>query len=204
MLRSSLTRLPSKLKIEYDSSISEKIPNIYQAKSVEDLFLALGTLIQFIDYHLVKYFISTFGSEQLEADMSLYEKDVKTFMQKTTVGDVMHLWPGRKLRSEDFKELWVKIGDDPNKYTLEKLNKMRNKHCANLKFSAILSAIVDLTPAGSFFAVWSVPTVAVEEVMMAICQVDRAFYESEHVNMIILDGKLVYLSDSTEKVFISA
>ena len=196
----SLSLLPSKLKMKYDSSIQEKLPKLRDAISIEELFLRLGVLIHFIDYHLVKYFISTSASERLKADISSYERDVKSFMRETTVGEVMRYWPGKRSSSEDFKELWVKIRDNPKTYTLEKLNELRNKHCANLNFSAILSAIVNLTPAGSFYAVWSVPTAAVDEVGRGIQRLGRAFYESEHIDMIILDDQLVYLSHPTEKV----
>ena len=199
-LRKSLTGLPIKLKMEYDSSIQEKLPILRDVISIEELFLRLGVLIHFIDYHLVKYFILTFGSEGLIADISSYERDVKTFMSETTVGKVMRYWPGKRSSSEDFKELWVKIRDNPETYTLEKLNELRNKHCANLNFSAILSAIVNLAPAGSFYAVWSVPTVAVDEVRRGIQRLGRVFYESEHIDMIILGDKLVYFLNQTKQV----
>ena len=200
MLRNSLTWLPSTLKMEYDSSIVERLPKLRKAKSVEEFFLLLGLLVHFIDYHLVKYYISTFGSEKLMADIYSYERDVKSFMKETTVGEVMRYWPGKRSSSEDFKELWVKIEDNPETYTLEKLNELRNKHCANLNFSAILSAIVNLAPAGSFYAVWSVPTVAVDEVGRGIQRLGRAFYESVNIDMIFLGDKLVYLPNPTEKV----
>ena len=200
MLRNSLTELPTSQKFENDRAITERLPKLRKAKSVEEFFLLLGLLVHFIDYHLVKHYISTFGSESLMADIFSYEQEVKTFMKETKVGEVMRYWPGQNSSSRDFKKLWVKIRDDPETYTLKELNELRNKHCAKLKFSAILSAIVDITPADSFYAVWSVPTMAVDDVRRGIQRLGRVFYEPEHIDMIILGDKLVYLSNQTEKV----
>lgn len=200
ILNSLTLQMPSNLKMEYVSLIHGMLEKLREATTIQQVFHLLGPLLYFTDYQLLKHLIDMFGSDNLKDDISSYETDVKAFMRQTTIGDVICHWPGKKLRSEDFKELWMKISDNPRTYTLEKLNELRCKHCANLQLSAILSAIVNLTPAGSFFAVWAVPTPAVDEMMTAIRQVDPTFYEEEHVLMVILDEKLVYVSDSTKKV----
>lgn len=200
VLNSLTLKLPSNLKMEYASLIHGMIQKLQEATTIKQLFYLLGPLWYFTDYQLLNHLIDLFGSDRLKADMSSYIKDMKAFMIATTIGDVICYWPGKKLRSEDFKELWMKISDNPKTYTLNKLNELRYKHSSNLHLSAILSAIVNLTPAGSFFAVWAVPTPAVDEMMTAIRQVDPTFYEEEHVLMVILGEKLVYLSNSTKKV----
>ena len=193
----SLTRLPIDLKFEHDEIIESKLPTAEKARNINQLFFRINPLFTFIDYRLLIYLISQYGSTGLKIDAASYAQDIELFMRRTTVGDLLsHNWVGKKLCSDDFKELWVKIKDDPQTYTLEKLNALRKRHCANIKLSAVLSAIVNLTPAGSFYAVWSVPTLAVDEVKKAIRQVDAGFYKSERIVMIILDDKLLYLSDT--------
>ena len=194
----SITLLPMKLKLEYDTSIQAKLPEVETITSIPPLFLQLNPLFTFVDYTLLQYLVSGFGSAELKADMSHYVDDMQVFMRETTIGDMLPHWQGKRPTSGDFRELWIKVNRDHKTYTLEKLNDLRNKHSAKIKLSAVLSGIVYLSPGGSFFAVWAIPSVAVDEVALAIRRVDPTFYETEDISMIILDSKLVYLSESTK------
>ena len=193
--------LPSrKLQLQYDTLLRERIPELCKIPTVSELFYMLGPLFSFLDYHLLKYLISKFGSEKLITDMSLFKEALKCFMRETTVNDMIKHWPGvREKYSKHYSELWVKISKDREKYTLKELRHFQKKHYAQIGLSDALSIVVSVAPAFSFFAVWTVPTVAVNEVAMAIRHTDPNFYELEHVVMIILDNKLLYLSDSTNK-----
>ena len=128
--------------------------------------------------------------------MTAYVQDVQIFMRETTVQEVMPYWPGtcKLLDSNDFLELWIKIEKNPDTYTLEELNNFRDKYCATIKLSAVLSSLRSILPGKSFFAVWQVPTVAVNNITERIGQTDHNFYKTEHIQMILLDNKLLYLS----------
>ena len=104
-------------------------------------------------------------------------------------------WPGRKISSDEFSELWIKIKANPKACTLQKLQEFRDKHCATIKLSAVLSSIKSLIPASSFFVVLLVPASTTVKVAKAI-----DFYREEQVCMVVLDNKLLYLSDSTDQV----
>lgn len=194
----SITLLPNKLKLEYDISVQAKLPEVETITSIPPLFRRLNPLFNFIDYTLLQYLVSEFGSANLNTDMSHYVDDMQVFMSETTIDDILPHWKGVKPDSNDFNELWIKLSVDHKTYTLKELNALRNKHCAKIKLSAVLSGIVRLSPGGSFFAVWAIPSVAVNEVELAIRSVDPTFYEAEHISMIILNSKLVYLSESTK------
>jgi hypothetical protein len=191
----SLTLLPIELKLEYDESIQAKLPQIETATTITQLIRRLDPLFTFIDYNLLNYLASKFGTTQLQDDMSSYIEEVQEFMRETTVGDVLPHWPGRKISSDEFFELWVKIKANPKIYTLQKLQEFRNKHSATIKLSAVLSGIKSLIPASSFFIVLLVPLATTIEVAKVI-----DFYSEEQVCMVVLDNKLLYLSDfdSTE------
>ena len=191
----SLTLLPMELKLEYDEAIQTKLPQIETAASIKQLVNRLDPLFTFIDYNLLNYLASKFGSVQLQADISSYILDVQVFMCKTTVGDVMPHWPGKKISSEEFSELWIKIKANPTTYTLQELQEFRNKHCATIKLSAVLSSIKSLIPASSFFIVLLVPTATTIEVAKVI-----DFYREQQVCMVVLDNKPLYLSDSAKQV----
>ena len=191
----SLTLLPMELKLEYDETIQAKLPQLEMATTITELINRLDPLFTFIDYNLLNYLASKFGSVQLQAEMSSYIEDVQEFMHITKVDEVMPYWPGRKISSDEFSELWIKIKANPKTYTLQKLQEFRDKHCATIKLSAVLSSIKSLIPASSFFIVLLVPTPATIDVAKA-----SDFYREEQVCMVVLNNKLLYLSDSTDQV----
>jgi hypothetical protein len=193
----SLTLLPMELKLEYDELVQAKLPQIETATTITQLINRLNPLFTFIDYNLLNYLASKFGSAQLQAAMSSYIQDVQAFMHETTVGDVMPHWRGRKISSDEFSELWIKIKANAKTYTLQELQDFRDKHCATIKLSAVLSSIKSLIPTNSFFIVLLVPIATTIEVAKAI-----HFYREEQVCMVVLDNKLLYLSDSTDQVML--
>ena len=191
----SVTLLPVELKLEYDESIQAKLPDVMKVQSRDQLFYHLNPLFTYIDYRLLEYLISKFGTTELQKNMKEYIKEVDGFMCKTTVGDVMPYWPGKRISSEEFSELWVKIEANPETYSLHALSIFRDKHCATIKLSAVLSSIKSLTPTGSFLAMWLIPKAATIDVTKAV-----DFYKDEQVSMVILDIKQLHLSDTANKV----
>lgn len=186
-------------------AIQNKLQVVMKEETITELFFRLRPLFGFMDFSLLCYFISKFGSEQLQADMRIYVSDIKVFMKDTTVGDLLQQLRYEKLFSKDFTELEVCICHDPKMYTLEKLNKLRNLHCFKIKLPEVLCCLASLYKLpGSFIAVWMVPKVTVEEVRKAIHEVHPSFYQAEHVTKVILDGKLLHQSDATEMVKIIA
>ena len=202
LLDSITLKLSTKLKFEYEKPIQQMLPELHKSEKTQQIFRQLGPLLHFTDYHLLKHLIQMFGSDKLKRNMLSCEENINDFMRNTTVADVIDhcSWPGKCLPTEDFKKLWMKISDDTQTYTLQKLNELRRKHSCQLQLSAILSGIVDIAPAGSFLVAWAVPTWAIDEVTTAICHVNPNFYESEHIVKITLNDKVVYLSNSTQKV----
>ena len=191
----SLTLLPMELKLEYDESIQDVLPHIQMATTIDQVMYWINPLFTYIDYNLLNYLASKFGSVQLQAEMSSYIEDVQAFMQKTTVKKVMQHWRGKKISSEEFSELWIKIKANPETFTLQQLQEFRDKYCATIQLSKVLSSIKSLIPASSFFIVLLVPTATTIEAEKAI-----DFYREQQVCMVVLDNKLLYISDSTNQV----
>ena len=61
-----------KLKLEYDEAIQAMLPQIETATTITELICRLDPLFTFIDYNLLNYLASKFGSVQLKAYMSSY------------------------------------------------------------------------------------------------------------------------------------
>ena len=77
----SLTLLPMELKLEYDEPIQAKLPQIQTATTITELMPWINPLFTYIDYNLLNYLASEFGSPQLQADMSSYIEAVQVFMR---------------------------------------------------------------------------------------------------------------------------
>ena len=146
-LLDTLTLLPVEVKMEYETVIQKMLPELQKVETIQQVFHQLGPLLHFLDFHLLKYLIQSFGSDDLKSSMMSYEEGIDDFMRSTTIADVIDYWPGKRLPSTDFKLLWMKIGDDIlHTHTLHKLNELRRKHSCHLQLSVILSGIVDIVP----------------------------------------------------------
>ena len=86
----------------------------------------LNPLFTFIDYELLQYLVSKFGSQGLKQEMTSYTGKVQLFKKVTTIDKLINHWPGLEAPPIDFKILRAKFADDPKSYTLEKLDSFRN------------------------------------------------------------------------------
>ena len=191
-LLNSLTRLPISFKREYESAIKELVPEVEKEKTIPEFFFRLNPIFTFIDYNLLQYLVSKFGSEELKHKMTSYVAKIEMFMKKTTVGELMDHWPGDEVHPEHFSKICTKISDDPKTYTLEKLNQLRRKLCSMLKLSEVLFNLVRMEASKSFIAVWLIPEGIVSIIMKVFSNVDDAFYREHHILTISLNDAIIY------------
>ena len=185
--------LPISFRLEYEAAIQKLLPDIEGRKTIPELFLRLNPFFTFIDYNLLKYLVSEFGSEELRRKMSLYVDEIQTFMKKTTVGELMQHFPGAEIHPEHFSKLWTKIHDDPRTYTLEKLNHLRRNLCSALRLSEVLFNLVRIEASRSFFIGWLIPidTEKISEVAQRVSGMDT-FFKKNNILMVVVDEKLIY------------
>ena len=191
-LLQTLTLLPISCKNEYEATIQKLLPDVEGKKTIPELLFRLNPLFTFIDYNLPEYLVSEFGSEELKSNMKLYVKEVAFFMKTTTVGELMHYWPGREICPEYFSILFTKISDDPKTYTLEKLNELRRSFCSMLRLSEVLFNLMRIEASSSFIVVWVIPNGVVSTVSEIFSRMDKSFFTTHHILKIILDKKQVY------------
>lgn len=178
----SLTKLPFIFRCTYENAIRKMIPELEKQPTIHKLFLRINPLFTFIDYELLEHLISKFGSQMLNKEMSVYADQVKLFKKETTVGDLIDVWPGVD-DNDNYTQLKIKFDDDPNTYTLEKLDDFRRRFCNMLRLSDYISVFIlkSLKAACSFYSVWLIPTVIATEVMDSASKVNSSFYEEENV-----------------------
>ena len=197
-LLQSLTLLPISCKNEYEATIQKLLPDVEGKKTIPELLLRLNPLFTFIDYNLLEYLVSEFGSEELKSNMKSYVEEVTFFMKTTTVGELMHYWPGREIYPEHFSILFAKISDDPKMYTLEKLNELRRSFCSVLRLSEVLFNLMRIEASSSFIVVWVIPNGVVSTVTEIFTRMDKSFFETRHIVKVVLDEMLIYFSNGIE------
>ena len=184
----TLLMLPFAFRKEYESTIQ----GMLQATTEENIstnvvsakhFRQLSPLFVFIDYSLLKHIIDKFGSAMLNKDMLTYVYDVKVFMRETTVGDLMEHWPGHEVPhlNRMYSKLIVQFKDDPQTFTLEKVDRFRRRFCSYVRLSEFVCGLISFEPSESFFAVWIIPTAIAPQLTEAISKIDEEFFQEEHV-----------------------
>ena len=189
-----LTMLPLKLRREYESRIQNMLPELEDKKVVHNLFYHLNLLFTFIDYELLQYLISKFGSQGLKQEMTSYTVKVQLLKKVTTIDELINCWPGLEAPPIDYKVLRAKFADDPKSYTLEKLDSFRNRFYSKIRRSEFVTVSIFMLveSANSFIAVWFIPTVAVQELTEAISQIGTTFYQSEQILELSLGEQTLY------------
>ena len=198
----SLTLLPIELRCEYAKAISEKLSDLRREEEACDLFYHLNPLVNFLDYHLIKFIINQFGSGTLNCRMNSYSDGVLVFKKKTTVKQLMDHWPGQQETPPNYSRLKTKIDGDPTKYTLYRLDQLRRHLCGGVKLTEVVLVIIGLEVANSFFAVWLTPSALVPKLIESARKLDFGFYLRERILKVMIDEIQVFptLPDSKQKV----
>ena len=197
----ALIILPFAFRREYERSIQQLLPAAKeidgQSVITSSVFLLFNPLFAFIDYDLLNHMIVKFGSAELKSEMALYIEDVKIFMRETTVGDLIDHWPGREVTNLNYATLKAKFRDDPMTYTLERLNRFRRKFCSQVRLSEFIFCLISVESTESFFATWIIPAAIIPELSKAIHQLDKSFFEEEHIISMFVD---LYSSTASSSV----
>ena len=185
-LLNKLTMLPVALRREFQDSLTREIATFGDTcKSISHAFhLLIYPLTTFLDYKLLEHLISKFGSSQLKQAMADYVDDVTNFKRETTVAELMDHWNGIEDQSMKFTELQVRLGEDPTKCTLERLDRFRRKFCSRYKLSEVIMILIHLKPRP--------PTVHFGDITESVIQGDHPFFDEEKILSISVAGKEIY------------
>ena len=172
----SLTLLPTEIRIEYKAAITEMFPVLRRESTISDLFYHLSPLVDFLSYGLLKYIIHEFGSNCLKKMMVSYSDDILAFVKKTTVKQLMNVWPGQQEVPPNFSKLQARINEDPSKYTLYELDQLRKRFCSEIKLTDIVLVLIGLEASNSFIAEWLIPSTLVPQLIDSIRELNFGFY----------------------------
>ena len=196
----SLILLPAELRQEY----AERLSDLHRKEEASDLFYHLNPLVNFLDYHLIKFIIDQFGSSILRSMMNSYSDDVLVFKRETKVKQLMDHWPGQQEIPPNFSKLRVEINEDPTTYTLDQLDQLRRDLCGEFKLAEVVLVITGLEVASSCFAVWLIHSTLVPHLMESARKPEFGshVYLHECIVKVMVDEKQVFpaLPDSKQKV----
>lgn len=137
---------PVSLRIQYNKAIESALPALKSATTTNHFFFHFWhPLCSFIDYHLLAYLIREFGSNEINQGMRKYESDVWTFMKETTIEQLLDCLPGDRTAPANFDILKAKMGEDPYRLTLEELDHLRLRLCAELRLRDIVFHLIALS-----------------------------------------------------------
>ena len=188
----ALTLLPIKLKSEYENAIQSMLPTLSCQQGVNELFLHLNPLLSFIDYGLLEYIVKVFCSDNLKDDMRSYRNDMQTFMEQTTIEQLIGHIPGQHQIPKTFSLLEAKIGQDAGKCTLKKVNAIRVRYCGEVKLSKIIFHLVAITKSNSFIVKWVVPSVIVADLIASTRTIERSFFQENAIISLSLNKTWLY------------
>ena len=166
-IRYHISFLPLQLIPECYRSTKESFDELEKLKTLTGLFHFLnGQVWNFIDYHLLEYVISKFGSQRLKQCMEQYAADLKKYKSHATVHEFMQFWPTRQ-KPPNYDDITVKLDKDPKLYTLRELDEFRQN--LSVEFLPRLSDYAKFVTyhyshaEGSFIVTWILPPGLVSE-----------------------------------------
>lgn len=191
--RTSLMLLPATIKLEHTAFLKENLPTFLRAESLEEIFMHLNLYWNFIDYSLLDYIIDRFCSDKLKKDMSEYKSDLGQFRRVTTIGEMIHSWPGRIEPPPSFTEFTSTLDRDASTFTLEELEELRMKICSEFTLSSFILMFRSVVE-GSLVITWVVPSSIVVELRQNLLEKARSrssFFEENAIVSVSIDGECV-------------
>ena len=191
----ALVMLPLAFRTEYQDRV-QAMRNTEPhgpGKVTTNIFLHYSPLFTFIDYRLLKHLISELGSDKLKERMDAYAVETEQFKKKTTVAEVMDIWPGNTKIRLDYTMVRTKFKGDPRMYTLEDLDNFRRRFCSELQLSNFIFWLISMEPVQSFFVIWCLPTTVVPEFITNLHLIEEGFYIEENIlslTLILYEGPL--------------
>ena len=192
ILIESLTLLPIALRSEYQSFILRNLETLERADSIRKIFHRLNPHFTFIDYGLLEHIINEFGSKQLKSDMSEYVETVQTFIDQTTVLELMDHWPGVSEIPPHFEELRVMIDEDPSLYTLRQLDDLRKRFCSKTRLYETVLILIGIKKRSSFVLSWIIPSICLPEFKSVIGKLSGNFFHIEQIYSLTYGGQPLY------------
>ena len=132
-LRKYMATLPLSLNKKITLPMKSHEDPIQNLAFLTDLFHLFNVNVwNFFDYHILKYVIDKFGSDDIRDSMAQYVSNFKKFEENTLLYNFFECWPGRMQKLPGYTDVVTRIDENPKYYTLAELDQFRQSICSKL------------------------------------------------------------------------
>ena len=177
---------PGRVQVEY----------LQETKDLDDIFGLWNEnfVWSFLDVTLLKHLVNRFGSDELKDTMRQYTKQLTEFRKRTTVYNLIKVWPSIKPphNYDKCEEVVATLRENPEICTLEKLDALRKHACDKLKGYDLSEAALVLFRVGSGNITWIAHKNIVPRFKEEFneCIATGEFFNENSISKVKLDGRV--------------
>ena len=193
-----ITLLPTSLKEEHQQYLKDNLPQLYNAKSIPEIFGLLNFYWNYLHYSLLQYIIEIYGTDDTKELMKCYIKDVKSFQQETTLAMFWEAQP--KLTSPKSlggEKLTVEVLTKHEKLTsgssLKSVDELRQKFACEVSLPDVTIIIKEMLP-GCVVIVWLMPAKGEITLKNQVKQGRVEFFKQHHILELRTNDDIIYSS----------
>ena len=191
--RTRLINLDVARKDEHETFINNHLMRIDPGTTLGDLWATLSKYWNFLNFDLLEYVVSKYGTEELKHKMNTYAKDLESFRKSTRLCDFLECWPvkGKAPPETTLRKFVAKMNHDWEKCTLEDLDSLEGAITRKFflpKFAFHLENIKK----GCIAITWLIPAPYVKTLQEAIENTSHDFFMKQAIESVTVDGQQCY------------
>ena len=153
-------RLPESVRSELETSLMKKLPFIYEAKSIDEIFGYLHFIWSYFNFGLLQHLVKVYGDDKLQQSMLKYTTSVESFRKQTTLEVFWKACPVAKkcleMPTELRKKLKQIVFKHGNLKNLDDIERHRQELAQEYSFPDFTIILADIKK-GSVATIWLAP-----------------------------------------------
>ena len=197
--RIEITLLPTSFKEEHIKQyIKENLPQLYDAKSIPEIFGLLNFYWNYLHYGLLQRIIDIYGADDTKELMKSYIKNVKLFQQETTLAMFWEVDSGHMCAmAESSREKIAKVITSHEGLTshssLQSIQAFRQKFAREISLPECAVVMKDIL-LGSVVIVWMIPAKGAITLKSQVEEGAVEFFKQHHILELRIDDVIIYSS----------
>ena len=191
--RICLINLDVSQKDEHQTFIDDHLMTIEPGTTLGDLWAKLSRYWNFLNFNLLEYVVSNYGTKELKHKMDEYVNDLQSFRKATRLCDFIECWPvkGKAPPETELRKFVTKMKHDWDECTLEDLYMLEGTITSKFflpKFAFQLEEIKK----GCISITWLIPAPYVKTLQEAIENTSHDFFMEQAIESVTVDGQQCY------------
>ena len=190
--RNRLINLDVSRKDEHQTFINDHLMTVKPGTPLFDLWGKLSMYWNFLNFNLLEYVVSKYGTKELKHKMDEYVNDLQSFRKATRLCDFIECWPVTgKAPETELRKFVTKMKHDWDECTLEDLDMLQGTITSKFflpKFAFQLEEIKK----GCISITWLIPAPYVKTLQEAIENTSHDFFMEQAIESVTVDGQQCY------------